>query len=184
MRISTIFGRRAAVRRELEASRELLYRMAYAWCHDAALAEDLAHEAAEKALRRAGQLRDAEKLRAWLLRILANCVRDHARLRREHVELGVVEDIVAADGPTPEEAQASAQLALRVRRAVGELPLGQRQAVTLVDLEGCSYAEVGEILEIPIGTVMSRVCRARQALRERLASFASEALGARLRSVK
>lgn len=184
MKIPVPFGRRAAVRRELEASRGLLYRMAYAWCHDAALADDLAHEAAEKALRQAGQLRDVRRLRAWLLRILANCVRDHARLRRGHVELAAVEETLAAAGPTPEEAQASVQLALRVRRAVGELPLGQRQVVTLVDLEGCSYAEVGAILEIPIGTVMSRVCRARQALRERLAPLASEALGARLRSVK
>jgi RNA polymerase sigma-70 factor (ECF subfamily) len=165
MRIPDLFGRRAAVRRELETSRELLYRMAYAWCHDAALADDLAHEAAEKALRRSGQLRDADKLRSWLLRILANCVRDHARLRRGHVELAAIEETLAAAGPTPEEAQASAQLALRVRRAVGELPLGQRQVVTLVDLEGCSYAEVGEILEMP------------PALRTR-------ALGARLRSVK
>ena len=184
MRIPDFFGRRAAVRRELETSRELLYRMAYAWCHDAALADDLAHEAAEKALRRAGQLREAEKLRAWLLRILANCVRDNARARREQIELGAVEETLAAAGPTPEEAQASAQLALRVRRAVAQLPLGQRQVVTLVDLEGCGYAEVGEILEIPIGTVMSRLCRARQALRVLLAPFAAEALGTRLRSVK
>ena len=71
-----------------------------------------------------------------------------------------------------------------MRRAVAQLPLGQRQVVTLVDLEGCGYAEVGEILEIPIGTVMSRLCRARQALREWLAPIAGEALGTRLRSVK
>ncbi len=184
MKIPVPFGRRAAVRRELEASRGLLYRMAYAWCHDAALADDLAHEAAEKALRQAGQLRDVERLRAWLLRILANSMRDHARLRREHVDLAMVEENLAAAGPTPEEAQASAQLALRVRRAVAALPLGQRQVVTLVDLEGCSYAEVGEILEIPIGTVMSRVCRARATLRQQLAALAAEALGTRLRSVK
>ena len=111
-------------------------------------------------------------------------MRDHARARREHVELASIEDSVAADSPTPEEAQASAQLARRVRRAVGELPLIQRQVVTLVDLEDCSYVEVVEILEIPIGTVMSRLCRARRALRERLTPFASELLGARLRSVK
>jgi len=184
MSISTLFERRAALRRELEGSRDSLYRLAYAWCRDAALADDIAHEAAEKALRRVSQLRDARRLRAWLLRILANCVRDHARQRREHLELGSVEDMVAATGPTPEEAQASAELTRRVRGAVGELPLGQRQVVMLVDLEGCSYAEVGEILEIPIGTVMSRLCRARQALRERLRPFASEALGTRLRSVK
>ena len=184
MEIHSVFGRRAAVRHELKNSRDSLYRMAYAWCHDAALADDLAHEAAEKALRRAGQLRDVERLRAWLLRILANCLRDHVRLRRDHVELTDVEDVVAADAPTPEEARSSAELVLRVRRAMGELPLGQRQVMTLVDLEGCSYAEVSEILEIPVGTVMSRLCRARQALRARLSGLADDALDTRLRRVK
>ncbi len=57
------------------------------------------------------------------------------------------------------------------------LPLGQRQVVTLVDLEECSYAQAGEILEIPIGTVMSRLCRARRALRELLEPLAGEAAG-------
>jgi DNA-directed RNA polymerase specialized sigma24 family protein len=70
MKMHSIFGRGAAVREGLQCSRDLLYRMAYAWCRDAALADDLAHEAAEKALRRAGQLRDAERLRGWLFRIL------------------------------------------------------------------------------------------------------------------
>ena len=48
------------------------------------------------------------------------------------------------------------------------LPVGQRQVLTLVDLEGSSYAEVAEILQIPIGTVMSRLCRARKTLAEKL----------------
>ena len=52
--------------------------------------------------------------------------------------------------------------------AVARLPVGQRQALTLVDLEEFSYAEVGEILGIPIGTVMSRLCRGRRALRDEL----------------
>jgi len=78
-----------------------------------------------------------------------------------------------AQGESPEGASASGQLAARVRAEVGRLPLGQRQVVTLVDLEGFSYAEVGEILEVPIGTVMSRLCRAREALRARLIEFAA-----------
>jgi RNA polymerase sigma-70 factor (ECF subfamily) len=56
----------------------------------------------------------------------------------------------------------------RVRAAVARLPVGQRQVLTLVDLEEFSYAEVGEILGIPIGTVMSRLCRGRRALRDDL----------------
>lgn len=184
MGIRSIFGRGAAVRREIERSHKALYRMAYAWCRNADLADDMTHTAIEKALRGAARLRDAARLKAWLFRILANCLRDHARAQREFVQLDGIEDAIADTGPTPEEARASAELTLRVRRAVGELPLGQRQAVTLVDLEGCSYAQVGEILDIPIGTVMSRLCRARQALRERLKPAASEMLESRLRSVK
>jgi RNA polymerase sigma-70 factor (ECF subfamily) len=70
-----------------------------------------------------------------------------------------------------------------VRQSIARLPLAQRQVVILIDLEGCSYAAVGEALEIPIGTVMSRLCRARAALRERLLGTL-DARETRLRSVK
>jgi len=182
--IDHLFGPGQALRRDIERERGMLGRMAYAWCHDAALADDLAQMAVEKALRAAGQLRDREKLKAWMLRILANCLKDHVRERRDFVDIGSIEETVAADEPTPEEARASRELVRRVRVAVAGLPFGQRQVVTLVDLEECSYAEAGDILEIPIGTVMSRLCRARRALREVLEPVAEDTLGNRLRSVK
>jgi RNA polymerase sigma-70 factor (ECF subfamily) len=178
------FTRRAAVRHEVQRSRDALYRVAYAWCHDASLAEDLAQEAVEKAIRNASQVRDPERLKGWLYRILANCLTDHYRARREHEDLERFADSIADAGPSPEEAHARTQIAARVRQSIARLPLGQRQVVTLVDLEGCSYAEVGEALEIPIGTVMSRLCRARQVLRERLVGTLADAPGTRLRSVK
>ena len=178
------FGRRAAVRHEVQRSRQALYRLAYSWCHDAQLAEDLTQEAVEKALRNAAQVHEPGRLKGWLYRILANCLRDHYRARREHDDLQEYADTLADSGPTPEEAQARAQVTARVRRAVAGLPLGQRQVVTLVDLEGCSYAEVGEALQIPIGTVMSRLCRARQALRARLLGAVEDDREFKLRSVK
>jgi len=184
MGIGSLFGRGAAVRREVEHSRDALYRVAYAWCHDAQRADDLVHEAIEKALRNAAQLRDAQRVRGWVFRILANCLRDQQRARRDEIELEEVEEQLFAAGPTPEEAHASIEIAARVRQAIARLPLGQRQVVTLVDLEGCSYAEVGEALEIPIGTVMSRLCRARQALRGHLTPLAAEQAETKLRSVK
>ena len=184
MEIHLPFGRGPGFRREIERSRDLLCRIAYAWTHDTALAEDLAQMAIEKALRASGQLREPERVRAWLLKILANCLRDHLRSRREHVDLESIEDVVASTGDTPEEAHASAQLTRRVRAAVASLPQGQRQVVTLVDLEECSYAQAGEILEIPIGTVMSRLCRARRALRALLEPVAGQVPETRLRSVK
>ena len=184
MGIEMLFGRNPALRREIEQSRDMLGRMAYAWCHDRALADDLSQAAVEKGLRACGQLRDPAKVRAWLLQILANCLRDHLRERRDFVDIDDVSESVLASGATPEEASASAQLVGRVRAAVAGLPLGQRQVVTLVDLEECSYTEAAEVLGSPIGTVMSRLCRARRALRETLGSVAQDALGTRLRSVK
>ena len=178
-------GRRAAVRHEVQRSRQALYRVAYGWCHDAQLAEDLAQEAIEKALRSAAKVRDLGRLKGWLYRILANCLRDHYRAAREHEDLDRFADTLADAGPGPDEAHARAQVTARVREAVARLPLGHRQVVILVDLEGCSYAEVGEALEIPIGTVMSRLCRARQALRELLLPATPEGEAReRLRSVK
>jgi RNA polymerase sigma-70 factor (ECF subfamily) len=73
-----------------------------------------------------------------------------------------------ANGPTPEQQHADNDLALRVRRAVATLPLGQRQVVTLVDLEELSYGAAAQALGIPVGTVMSRLSRARLALRDLL----------------
>jgi RNA polymerase sigma-70 factor (ECF subfamily) len=73
-----------------------------------------------------------------------------------------------------------------VRKAISRLPMGQRQALTLVDLEGCSYIEVAQILDIPIGTVMSRLSRARATLKAKLleADLAPEGTVSRLRTVK
>ena len=165
-----LFGVSAHFRAQVEAQREPLYRLAYSWCRDAALADDVAQEAMLRALDRGAQLADEKRLKAWLCTILANCLRDHYRRARP---LEPLDEDMPAQGESPEGASASGQLAARVRAEVGRLPLGQRQVVTLVDLEGFSYAEVGEILEVPIGTVMSRLCRAREALRARLIEFAA-----------
>ncbi len=66
---------------------------------------------------------------------------------------------------TPEDEHAQSQIVSRVREAIANLPIGQRQVLMLVDLEEFSYTEVATVLAIPIGTVMSRLCRARQALK-------------------
>lgn len=171
-------------RRRVEQSREMLYRLAFAWCHDPALADDLAQEALLRALAREAQLREPDRLKSWLCAILANCLKDHHRRRREHSNIDDLEEGVADAAATPEDSAALAELAQRVRIEVARLPLGQRQVLTLVDLEGFSYAEVGGILEVPIGTVMSRLCRARQALRQPLIGFAPRSEAVRIRSVK
>jgi RNA polymerase sigma-70 factor (ECF subfamily) len=147
--------------------RSRLYRVAFSWCHDAGLADDLVQEALIKGLKSIHQLKDETVLDAWLFSILNNCWRDH--FRRQHPRADIEEIMeLPADDPNPEETHAESQLVGRVRRAVAALPIGQRQVITLVDLEQMAYSETAEALGIPVGTVMSRLSRARQSLRELL----------------
>jgi RNA polymerase sigma-70 factor (ECF subfamily) len=152
-------------KRTLAEYRESLYRIAYSWCHNPALADDLVQEALTKALKNSGQLRDPKTVKAWLYRILSNCWRDHFRRTRDTVD---VDDVVLVETETPDINHDRNQVIQRVRSAIALLPMGQRQVLSLVDLEGCSYIEVAQILDMPIGTVMSRLSRARKALKERL----------------
>lgn len=167
MRVLDFLGRHAALRERLSPLRPALVRLALMQCHDRALADDLAQEALAKALAAASQLRDADKLRPWLFGILMNCWRDHLRARRPSEDIDEIEEsaLQADGGDGPEQAASRRQTVQRVRAAVALLPVGQREVLALVDLESCSYAEVAQILAIPIGTVMSRLSRARAALR-------------------
>ena len=157
-----------SLRKQLVESRTRLYRLAFSWCHQASVSDDLVQEALTKALAKLHQLRDPEALNAWLCGILSNCWRDYLRKTR-HIES--IDDLVLVEHQTPEHLEEKRYLADKVRRAVAELPQGQRMVVTLVDLQGASYREVAEILSIPVGTVMSRLCRARNTLASKLSAY-------------
>jgi RNA polymerase sigma-70 factor (ECF subfamily) len=161
-------SRKKQFRKILTGSRDRLYRMAFSWTHDPALADDLVQQTCFQALRKQRHLRDIEAADGWLFRILANCLADYHRVRREVLS---DENFVMVEKWTPEDATQEDQVAKRVRSAVGALPLAHRQVVTLVDLEGFSYALVAQILDIPVGTVMSRLSRGRRALRKTLIDF-------------
>lgn len=152
-------------RKRMEVMRPRMVRLAYAWCHDTHLANDLVQEALTKGIVRSGQLRDAGALDAWLFSILNNCWRDHLRARREFTDIAELDEVIFDPAPDPEGRYASQQTTARVRGAIAALPMAQRQVLTLVDIEECSYAEVADILAVPVGTVMSRLSRARQALK-------------------
>jgi RNA polymerase sigma-70 factor (ECF subfamily) len=137
--------------------------MAYAWTHNSHLADDLVQQTLCKALGNQKQLRDPGAAEAWLFRILSNCLKDYHRAKREVL---TDEELVIVNNRTPEHETEEQQLVRTVRSAVAKLPLAQCQVITLIDLEGFTYASVSEILEIPVGTVMSRLCRGRRALRE------------------
>lgn len=152
-------------RLKLERSRGRLYRLAYSWCHNPELADDLTQEALSKALKQSRQLKELDAMNGWLFRILSNCWHDHLRSKRETL---LYDEERHTHQATPELLNLRQQDIDKVRDAVAALPDGQRQIITLVDIEGCRYAEVAEILDLPLGTVMSRLCRARRALKEQL----------------
>ena len=165
MDLLDFFTRSREAQRALQQARARLYRVAYAWCHNTALADDLVQETLSKALKNSAQLRDPKARDAWLFTILANCFRDHFRKTRE---MDDIDEIEISDETTPETESSRSEIVGMVRTAIARLPKGQRQVVTLVDLEGFSYVEVSQVLDVPIGTVMSRLCRARNAMKAML----------------
>lgn len=152
----------------IEALRPVLYRIAYAWCHDPTLADDLVQETLSKAWVRRSQLRDEAALKPWLVAIMNHCWLDHLRARRDFDDVDDWKDSLESPSDSPEACCNREQVIACVRAAVARLPLGQRQVLTLVDLEEFGYAEVAGILDIPVGTVMSRLSRARACLKSLL----------------
>jgi len=163
MDVFNFLSRTREAKARLEQHRMRLYRIAYAWTHNAALADDLAQETLAKALRKSSQLRDPKAGEAWLYSILSNCYRDHFRRQRATEEID-------------DNTLTHQQVVHKVRAAIARLSEGQRQVVTLVDIQGMSYMEVAQILDVPIGTVMSRLCRARYALKDLLEDLAPRAV--------
>jgi RNA polymerase sigma-70 factor (ECF subfamily) len=171
-----------ALKSEFAARRNKLYRIAYSWCHDTALADDLVQETIYKAMKNASSLRDVKTMDSWLYRILYNCWQDYLRVKGRHVEFIEMHDdnqIEQSDN------YQQSQIIKRVRASVEQLPLPLREVVTLADFAGFSYAQIAEITEMPIGTVMSRLFRARKDLKQHLLEFGSDKLSeTKLRRVK
>jgi RNA polymerase sigma-70 factor (ECF subfamily) len=155
-----------------------LYRTALRLTRVPSDAEDLVQETYLKAFRAADTFQAGSNLRAWLFTILHNTARNRARDRsRDSVTVNseVVEQ--AAETPNfaiagkvddPETLLIRSTLAPELQAAVDELPDTYREAVWLRDVEEFSYAEIAEMLGIPIGTVMSRISRGRRLLFGRL----------------
>jgi RNA polymerase sigma-70 factor (ECF subfamily) len=149
------------IKNRIACSRDQLYRVALAWCSDPMLAEDLVQETIATGISKHEQLRDKEQLFAWLYSILNNNWYRHLRRKRSYDDL---DEKTASDEAGPDAVCHELQLVMQVRQAVAILPLVERQVISLVDLEEFSYCDVAKILDIPIGTVMSRLHRARKNL--------------------
>lgn len=184
MDVLNFFCRTREGKKRLEERRSRLFRIAYSWSHNAALADDLVQDTLTKAMQKSSQLRDPKAGDAWLFTIMSNCYRDHFRRSKPTDEF---EEGDLIDEQTPETETSRHEIVTNVREAIATLVQGQRQVITLVDLEGFSYVEVAEILDIPIGTVMSRLCRARRSLKEQILQGGkrnTEVAQSRIRRVK
>lgn len=150
-----------------------LYGTALRLTRRAADAEDLVQDTYLKAFRAAHQFEPGTNLKAWLFTILHNTfrnIRRHDGRNPVDVDSEAVER-AASDGPadqSPEQILSRRTLDVDLQAALDALPDAFRQAVWLRDVEELSYAEMATVLDIPIGTVMSRISRGRRALAEGL----------------
>jgi RNA polymerase sigma-70 factor, ECF subfamily len=147
-----------------------LYNFASWLVHNKSNAEDLVQETYLKALRSFASFRPGTNFRAWMFRILRNTFLSSrsALDRRMTVEIDSEDDAPAlpATSTTPESLLIERSQQNAVRNAIEQLPVAFREVLLLCDVEDASYREISEILSIPIGTVMSRLARARKAVRE------------------
>ena len=141
-----------------------LRRYARSLTRDGAEAEDLVHDALVRAYERRATFRSGASLRPWLLSILHNAFVDRTRSKRSEA-VRIEQAGYLADASTEAPQEHSVRLA-QVRKAFLDLPEEQRAALHLVAIEGLSYQTAADTLGVPLGTLMSRIGRARATLRD------------------
>ncbi len=153
----------AEIHRSIEAEIPRLRRYARALTRDVAAADDLVQDCLARALGKLHLWQEGTDLRAWLFTILHNqYVNRVRRAVREGTSVGLSETEPMLTRP-PHQAK---RLELRdLERAIARLPAEQRSVILLVGLEGMRYEEVAEVLDVPVGTVRSRLSRGRETLR-------------------
>jgi RNA polymerase sigma-70 factor (ECF subfamily) len=162
-----------------------LYAAALRMTRNASDAEDLVQETYLRAYRGFGSFQEGTNLKAWLYRILTNTFINTYRAKKrrpEQTELDDVEDfylyrrlggLEAADANRSTESEVLESIPDdEVKAALESIPEQFRMAVILADVEGFSYKEIADILDVPIGTVMSRIHRGRRALQKELWEYA------------
>ena len=171
-------SRRSAFEKEALVHLDALYRVGLRLTGNAADADDLVQETMLKAYRSWDQYQPGTNAKGWLLTILRNSFINEYRRRTRHPEtvdvdtiepFAVFQDIQEED---PQGAFFDKIVDDEVLRAIDGLPDAFRETVVLSDVEGMSYQEIGKILGIPVGTVKSRLFRARQMLQGKLYDYA------------
>lgn len=157
---------------------DALYRTARYLTGDATLAEDIVQETSLKAIQGRHSFRAGARFRPWIFAILRNTITDHFRKQGRQPQIysldaeespPIMPSSMAVDTKIFE-----AMLDEEIAQALADLPETMRLAVLLADIEGFRYRDIAEVLEWPMGTVMSRLYRARKKLRQRLAEYARQ----------
>jgi RNA polymerase sigma-70 factor (ECF subfamily) len=157
--------------RLVEIHQDAVFSVALRMVRNHAAAEDLTQEAFISAYKHLRSYRGG-LFRAWLLRIVRNATYDHFRRTKRRPETSIDQDIVTFSNTIessergPEEWAQSGELGKIIGNCLGCLSEDQRMAVTLVDIEGYQYEEAAEVMSVSIGTVKSRLNRARARLRD------------------
>ena len=151
----------------LRESSTLAFRVAYGVVRNREDAEDVSQEAFAKAYRSFHQLRDRERFRAWLVRMTWRLAIDRLRADRRREARDVV-PLDTTPGVSAEEAVDAARRSAELWRAIDALPEKLRIVTVLAAIEGHDLAEVAALLDLPVGTVKSRMFVARQRLKEQL----------------
>lgn len=152
------------LRHQIVALLPRLRRFAYALTGDGDRGDDLVQDTCVRALSKQEQWQAGTRLDSWLYRIAQNLWFDRIRagkVRGDQVGIDSVDNLPGEDGRSITEGRSTLNV---VSKAIEQLPPDQKILIVLVCIDGLSYKEASEVLEIPIGTVMSRLARARRAL--------------------
>jgi RNA polymerase sigma-70 factor (ECF subfamily) len=172
--------KREEFEREALVHLDTLYNVALRLCGNASDAEDLVQETVTKAFRAWDKYETGTNCRAWLVTILRNTfINQYRRASRQpsSVQFDTVENIAVFDDVKDRDPEGSFFHEIvdeEVKRAIQDLPEDFRIPLVLSDVEGMSYAEIAAVLDLPVGTVKSRLFRGRRRLQQRLYEYAME----------
>lgn len=155
-------------RQDLVALVPKLRRFALSLTGNAADADDLVQSACVKALKNASQFQEGTRMDSWMYRIIQTLWIDDRRRAKVQGAKVDPEDAGLSDGGKSARLPEDRMMLTMARNAMNDLPDKQRSVLSLVAIEGLSYKDTAEVLDVPLGTVMSRLARAREALLPRL----------------